>query len=86
MAKLQVIFNLVQGRFSSLALTPYNKNDQSASLDILASIKKGDLIIRDMGYFVLKVLNQIIEQKADFISHIRSDINIYDTITGKELC
>jgi hypothetical protein len=44
----------------------------------------GDLLIRDLGYFVLKVLGGIIEKKAFFISRLRYGITLYDEI-GKEI-
>ena len=37
----------------------------------------GDLIIRDMGYFVIKNFKDIDEKKAYYLSRFRTDVNIY---------
>ena len=84
-AKLQVIFNLTKGRFSSLALNAYSRNDQAASRDIIPLLRKGDLVIRDMGYFVVEALQKIKEKKAEFISRLKIGINIFDPSTGRQL-
>lgn len=84
-AKLQVVFNLTRGVFSGLWLTPYSKNDQAASSDIIPLLTKGDLVVRDMGYFVLRVLSAIKQQKADFITRLKSDVVIYEPQTEKPL-
>ena len=40
--------------------------------------KKGDLIIRDPGYFVLEVFGKITDKGAFFISKLRYGIYVYD--------
>jgi hypothetical protein len=82
-AKLQLIFNIASGGFKNYELTPYSKNDQAASGDILPFLGKGDLVIRDMGYFVLNVFRSIKQRQAHFISRLRKDVAIYDSRTGK---
>jgi len=84
-AKLQVVFNLMAGAFESISLTPYNVNDQAASPGILPLLRKGDLVIRDLGYFVLSVLGEIHKAEAFFISRYKNEVGIYDYKTGKEL-
>lgn len=82
-AKLQVIFNMTKGCFSGLELTPYSRNDQAASCDIIPLLRKGDLVIRDLGYFVLKVLTAIREKQADFITRLKSEVVICDACTNE---
>jgi len=48
-------------------------------------LSKGDLIIRDLGYFVLKVFRDIINKKAFFISRIKYGVDIFDVKTGKKI-
>lgn len=66
--RLQAVFDLIAGKTLELSLTPYRRQDQSASSDILRLVEKGDLIIRDLGYLVPKVLEQIVERGAHYIS------------------
>ena len=66
--KLQAIFDLITGQPLDLSLTPYRRQDQTASADILPFLGKGDLVIRDLGYLVPKVFAQITERGAHYIS------------------
>lgn len=66
-----------------LSLDSFTNNDQSASDVIVPLLKKGDLLIRDLGYFVLSALQQIIDKKAFLISRLRYGVTLYDA-RGKE--
>jgi hypothetical protein len=83
-AKLQVVFNLLKGNYKSFEVTPYSKNDQAASGDILTGLEKGTLIIRDLGYFSLKIFKSIQGCGADFITLLRRDVSIFQA-DGKPL-
>jgi hypothetical protein len=82
-AKLQAIFNITQGFFSHLSLSAYSRNDQQASGDIITILKKGDLVIRDMGYFVLDRLSAIMKKEAHFITRLRAEVLLIDARTHK---
>lgn len=82
--KLQFVCDLLQGQVLHLALSGFTRNDQKASPDILSLLQKGDLIIRDLGYFVLKVLEQISQAGAFFLSRYRHGVLVYD-LSGKPL-
>jgi hypothetical protein len=82
--KLQVICDLLHGQVLSLSLAGFTRNDQRASPDILKYLRAGDLVIRDLGYFVLKVLEQIALAGAFFLSRYRHGVNLYD-LSGKPL-
>jgi hypothetical protein len=83
-ARLQCIINIKSMQWLQLSLKAFTNNDQSASSDVLPLLKKGDLLIRDLGYFVLKALGGIIEKKAFFISRLRYGITLYE-LTGEEI-
>jgi hypothetical protein len=76
--KIQAVFDLLTEQFCQFATSPYTKNDQKASADILDFIRAGDLIIRDLGYFVLSVFKKIIQAGAFFLSRLRCDVLIYE--------
>ena len=63
----------------------FTENDQGASGNIIKVLNPGDLIIRDLGYFVLKVFKAIGSVKAFFLSRYRYGVNIYDDKTGKQI-
>lgn len=76
--KIQAVFDLLTEQFCQFSTSPYTKNDQKASADILDFIIAGDLIIRDLGYFVLSVFKKIIKAGAFFLSRLRCDVLIYE--------
>jgi hypothetical protein len=76
--KIQAFYDLLAERFCQFGLAPYTKNDQQASVDILAFIQRGDLIIRDLGYFVLSVFTQIQQLGAYFLSRLKYHVTIYE--------
>jgi len=76
-AKIQVIYNLVKNTFQELKVTSYTRNDQAAALDIIKHLKAGDLIVRDLGYFVLNSLKEIIKKNAHFLCPLKKNINLF---------
>ena len=78
MLKIQAFYDLLAEQFCHFSFSPYTKNDQKASVDILDMIQHGDLIIRDLGYFVLSVFTQIKQLGAYFLSRLKYNVTIYE--------
>jgi hypothetical protein len=83
--KIQFITDLLSAQVLHLSLSGFTRNEKSAAPDILEVAQPGDLIIRDLGYFVLRAFQWIIEVGAFFVSRYRSDVNLYDPRTGRAL-
>ena len=62
-AKLNVIIHAVSGLCPVLEWSSFTVNEQSLSKSILQTAKAGDLVIRDLGYFVLPVFQQLAASK-----------------------
>jgi hypothetical protein len=77
-AKVQAVLDIKHRSYVHFALTPYTRNDQTAAADVLGLVQPGDLIIRDLGYFVLKILKRIADTGAFFISRSRYGCSFYD--------
>lgn len=77
LAKIQAIVDLKSNRFVHLELGEYAKNDQKASSDILSILQPGDLVIRDLGYFVLDSIAKIIKAQGFLISKLRYGVVLY---------
>lgn len=75
--KIQAIFDLLSERFRYFRITPFTVNDQSAATDMLDCVHEGDLIIRDLGYFVLRTLSAIQSKGAFFLSRLKYGIALY---------
>ena len=83
--KIQLVSDLMSGRIHHLSLSGFTRNDQAASGDILALAQKGDLVLRDLGYFVLKYFKQMIEQGVFFLSRYRHGVILLNPQTGKRI-
>jgi len=77
-AKLQIVIDLLQERLCHFELGAFTENDQSKAFDILQIAQPGDLIVRDLGYFVLAALKQLNEKGIFFVSRLRHEIAIFE--------
>lgn len=74
--KIQATLDLLHNRWICFKITPFTSNDQSASSGILEQLHAGDLVIRDLGYFVLGVFRQIHDCGAYFLSRWRHGLRV----------
>ena len=74
--KIQAVLDLVCNRWIHFKITPFTCNDQSASPELLDHLEGGDLVIRDLGYFVLGVFQRIHQRGAYFLSRWRYGLRI----------
>jgi len=84
MLKIQAIQDLVSQRFLYFALSGFTRNDQAAAYDILKAMKKGDLILRDLGYMVLDSLEKIAQSGAYYLSRLPSRVLTWDPSTKQK--
>ena len=83
--KIQAVFNLVNERLTDFSLSPFTRTDQAASKDLLNLVKANDLVIRDLGYFVLSVFEKFINRGVFFLSRFRNDVTLYCPESGRHL-
>jgi len=83
--KIQVVCDLLTARVEHLCLSGFARNDQRAAPDILEILKAGDLVIRDLGYFVLAAFAAIIERGAFFLSRYRHGTVVLDPRTQRPI-
>jgi hypothetical protein len=83
--RIQTIYDLVENRFVFFKLESFCNNDQSAAENIVSVAQKGDLILRDRGYFILKVLHKIMDSGVYFLSLWKPGVTLWDFHTRKEL-
>jgi len=76
MIRVQAVLDLLSETYVDFDITPFTRNDQRAATEIIDIISAGDLIIRDLGYFVPQVFHTIKGKGAYFLSRYphRSDL------------
>jgi IS4 transposase len=83
--KLQFITDLTGADLLHWSLSGFTRNDQAAAVDIVALARWGDLILRDLGYFSLKVFRSLDQLGAFFLSRCKHGLNFHDPQTGRKL-
>jgi len=80
--RVQLCFDLLRDSYRKIEIFSYSQNDQSYANKAVGFIQAGNLIIRDLGYWGIKVFREIEEKKAFFLSRLQPGVNIYDPRTG----
>jgi hypothetical protein len=83
--RIQALYDLLTQRFLSFGLSGFTRNDQAAAHDILPALQPGDLVLRDLGYFVVETFERIALAGACFLSRLRLDIVLFDPQTQRPL-
>lgn len=84
-AKIQCRVELKSGNTTRLEVQSFRDNDQKFSSDIVKMLKAGDLVIRDLGYSILRVFNVINFMRAFFLSRFKYRTTIYDSETRQQI-
>jgi hypothetical protein len=82
-ACLQFEFDLKNGHIIALNLTSANRPDVKDAIEVMDSIEKGDLIIRDLGYYAFQSFLNIVDKGAFFLSRLRPKANVFEMKSGK---
>jgi Transposase DDE domain len=80
--KIQACYDLLSQSFVCFSLSSYRRNDQAASPEVLPLVRAGDLILRDLGCFVLEVFQQIALANAFFLSRLRVGVRLWEADGG----
>lgn len=83
--RIQSLYDLLAQRFLFFSLSGFNRNDQAAAHDILSTLQAGDLVLRDLGYFVVETFQRIAAASAFFLSRLRLDTGLFDPRTQRPL-
>jgi hypothetical protein len=84
-AKIHAMHNLTKERYEFFHLHSYSENDQSLSANVLPYLEKDDLLIRDLGFTILSVVEKVMNTGVYFISKKSYNIKVYDINDRKEI-
>jgi hypothetical protein len=82
---LQYEFDIKSGYVNDLNIMPANSSDSKNALSTIDTISKGDLTIRDLGYFVTEYFEKISEKGAFFLSRLNTSVSVYKKNQNGEL-
>lgn len=68
MTRVQLRMDLTSEKIQKISINSYGETDLAFAPDILDDLRQGDLVIRDLGYFVIEVFEKIHWLGAYFIS------------------
>ena len=83
-ARIQYRIDMKQGTTSHFELQSFRDNDQKFSGDILEDLKVNDLVIRDLGYWSLKVFKAIIGMGAYVLTRYFPNTHLFE-IDGEQI-
>ncbi len=84
-AKLNVVVHALNGLCPVMEWSSYTLPEQTISSSILKIAGAGDLVIRDLGYFVLSVFSKMTNDGIFFLSKWMYKVALYEVQTGKQI-
>jgi len=82
---IQYEYDVKSGKILDIEITPGTINDSTNAKETHANINNKDLVIRDLGYYNLGILESFNEIGAYYISRLNLTTAILDTKTGKDI-
>ena len=83
--KIQAVYDLLSESFHQFHVSGFTRTDQMAAADILQVARKGDLIIRDLGYSSMAVFQKMLDRGIDFLSRLSARVSVYDPVSLKKI-
>lgn len=81
--KIDYIFDYLSENIIDIDFFSGNKPDQSLAGRLIKMLEKDDLVIRDLGYFVIKKFQEIEERGAYYISRWKVNEDVYESKEAK---
>ncbi|MGX7632515.1 IS4 family transposase [Bacillus thuringiensis] len=75
--KIQLEYDLHSGQFLNFQVEPGKNNDKTFATECLATLRPGDLCIRDLGYYSLKDLDQMDQRGVFYVSRLKLNNRVY---------
>ena len=83
--KIHTLYDFTENTFDFMHMHNYTRNDQSLSMDSITYLNQGDLLVRDMGFPMLDVCDEIEAKGAYFITPKSFTMNVYDQVSNKKI-
>lgn len=77
--RVQTLVDIKHEEYLHFDHSAYTCNDLAVAADVLKYLRAGDLFIRDLGYFALGVLRQLMERGVNCLSRLKTDVCLFDS-------
>jgi hypothetical protein len=86
-AAVQFEFDILSGKVNHLSLENARVSDKTYASPRMATLREGDLLLRDLGYYSVGTYSEIESRKAFYVSRLHPQLLIYEKKRGvlKEL-
>lgn len=82
--KINYVFDYLSEQVVDIDFFSGSKPDQSLASLIIPILEKDDLVIRDLGYYVLDRIKEIEQKEAFYISRLKSNVDVYESKEATE--
>ena len=77
-AQLQFEYDLLSGKINHLSIDKARTSDVHYANETNGSLKAGELVLRDLGYYTLQMYKAIEQRNAYFVSRLKTQVLIYE--------
>jgi hypothetical protein len=81
-AAVQFEFDILSGKVNHLSLENARVSDKAYASERMATLREGDLLLRDLGYYSVSTYLEIESKKAFYVSRLNPQVNIYEKKRG----
>lgn len=81
--RIQFEYDLLSGNVIDLSINAFTDTDAKNSVATIECTQEGDLLLRDLAYMSIEVLNKIIEKLAYFLCRANANVKMYELINGE---
>jgi hypothetical protein len=74
---IQYEFDVKSGEVNDMSIHPARRPDNKDAIQTIGLVRKGDLTIRDLGYFAVDYFKKIEKARAFFLSRLNANILVY---------
>ena len=75
--KIQLQYDLITGAFILCEIKEGASSDASYIEELQKNMQKGDLCLKDLGYYKIEDLKFINDQEAFYVSKVKINTNLY---------
>lgn len=83
--RIQLAFSYLHGNISFFDICPGTQHDTNYVQSIVSKIKRGSLLITDLGYYSTQFFETLNANGRFFLSRLKTNSNIYDPRTNEKI-